>query len=184
MPPDEEKWELIDGYALMTAPPTFGHQRISGNLWRALNDRLALAKPEWLAHFEVGIELPEFSRFRPEPDVMVVDAQSDPRRRCADRIYLVVEVLSSSDSPRVLAAKLAYYQDHAFNTAILFIEAEQISVRLFARCDGTWRDGTWRDGTWRERHFGAPSDMLDIDGIGPVCTLAALYRGALAKPDL
>ena len=71
--PDEEKWELIDGYALMMAPPTFGHQRISGNLWRALNDRLELAKPEWLAHFEVGIELPEYSRYRPEPDVMVVD---------------------------------------------------------------------------------------------------------------
>ena len=170
--PDEEKWELIDGYALMMAPPTFGHQRISGNLWRALNDRLELAKPEWLAHFEVGIELPEYSRYRPAPDLMVVDAQSDPRRRYADRFYLVAEVLSDSDSPRVLAAKLAYYQDHAFNTTILLIEQDQMSVRLFAR----------QGAQWLERHLSAPSDMLDIDGIGRVCTLAALYRGALAKP--
>ena len=170
--PDEEKWELIDGYALMMPPPTFGHQRISGNLWRALNDRLELAKPEWLAHFEIGIELPEYNRYRPEPDLMVVDAQTDSRQRYADRFYLVAEILSESDSPRILAAKLAYYQDHAFNQTILFIEQDQISVRLFAR------HGT----QWLERRLTAPDDRLDIDGIGPVCTLARLYRGAFANP--
>ena len=150
--PDEEKWELIDGYALMMAQPTFGHQGISGNLWRALNDRLELAKPEWLAHFEVGIEFPEYSRYRPQPDLMVVDAQSDPRRRYADRFYLVAEVLSDSDSPCVLAAKLAYYQDHAFNQAIVLIAQGHMSVRLLAR----------QGAQWLERHLSAPGDMLDI----------------------
>src|SRR5262249_726321 len=38
--PDEEHWELIDGVAVMMAPPTLAHQRIASNLQLLLNEAL------------------------------------------------------------------------------------------------------------------------------------------------
>jgi len=48
--PDEERWELINGVPMMTAPPTFVHQRIASNLERALNDALETHQPAWAAY--------------------------------------------------------------------------------------------------------------------------------------
>ncbi|WP_311275365.1 Uma2 family endonuclease [Methylobacterium sp. WCS2018Hpa-22] len=36
--PDEERWELIDGIALLMSPPTGRHQRIVSNLIRRLDE--------------------------------------------------------------------------------------------------------------------------------------------------
>ena len=38
--PSEERWELIDGVAILMTPPTLAHQRIALNLERFLNDAL------------------------------------------------------------------------------------------------------------------------------------------------
>ncbi len=39
--PDEERWELIDGVAYnMTPAPSTRHQRISGNFYRILGNKL------------------------------------------------------------------------------------------------------------------------------------------------
>lgn len=171
--PDEEKWELIDGSAIMTAPPIIGHQRIARNLERALNDRLEQARPEWIAEIEVGIELAGVSHFRPEPDVMVIDAAINPRQRYADRFHLVAEILSDSDRLSIVEAKLAYYQAHACNQAILLIRQDRMHVTVIAR----------RENGWVELQLTAPGDMLDIDGVGPVCSLARLYRGAFSNPN-
>ena len=171
--PEEEKWELIDGSAIMVAPPIIGHQRIARNLERALNDRLEQAKPEWIAEIEVGIELSGVTHFRPEPDVMVIDAATNPRQRYADRFHLVAEVLSDSDRLSIIHAKLAYYQAHACNQTILLIRQDRMEVTVISRqADG-----------WAELQLTAPDDRLDINGIGPVCTLARLYRGAFANPN-
>jgi Uma2 family endonuclease len=38
--PDEERWELIDGLAVMMTPPSLAHQRIASNLQLLLNQAL------------------------------------------------------------------------------------------------------------------------------------------------
>ena len=48
--PDEERWELIDGVAVMIAPPTKAHQRIASNLERLLNDALERHDPALAAY--------------------------------------------------------------------------------------------------------------------------------------
>jgi len=45
--PEEERWELIDGVAVMMAPPTLAHQIIAGNLQRLLNDALEIRARPW-----------------------------------------------------------------------------------------------------------------------------------------
>ena len=39
--PDEERWQLVDGVAILMTPPFPTHQRIASNIERLLNDALA-----------------------------------------------------------------------------------------------------------------------------------------------
>src|SRR5438552_80419 len=76
--PEEEHWELIDGVAMMMAPPTKSHQRIASNLERLLNDALERHSPALVAYQRVGVNLgPNVQDYDPEPDVTVVEADGD-----------------------------------------------------------------------------------------------------------
>src|SRR5262245_9964308 len=93
--PDEEHWELINGVAMMMAPPTRAHQRIASNLERLLNDALESHSPTLVAYQRVGVNLgPNVQDYDPEPDVTVVDAESEDKRY-SDRFYLAAEIVSS-----------------------------------------------------------------------------------------
>jgi hypothetical protein len=79
--PDEERWELIDGVAMMMAPPTRDHQRIASNLERLLNDALELPRPTLSAYQRVGLDLGAVAEnYDPEPDVAVIDANPGETR--------------------------------------------------------------------------------------------------------
>jgi hypothetical protein len=82
--PEEERWELIDGAAILMTPPTLAHQRIALNLQHLLNDALEQHDPSLVALERPGLNLqPEVTNYQPEPDVAVVDA--DSRRASAMR---------------------------------------------------------------------------------------------------
>ena len=55
--PEEERWELIDGVAVMMNPPTLAHQRIAGNLERLLNSALETHDPGRMAFQRPGLDL-------------------------------------------------------------------------------------------------------------------------------
>ena len=73
--PEGERWQLVDGLAMMIVPPNLVHQRISGNLERLLNDALEAHRPDLYAYRETGIRIPGVNDFNPEPDVVCL-----PRR--------------------------------------------------------------------------------------------------------
>ena len=75
--PEEERWQLIDGVAIMMPPPTLVHQRIASNLALELNTHFRSHRPELFAFQEVGLIVPEAELFRPEADVAVLDAMAD-----------------------------------------------------------------------------------------------------------
>src|SRR5260221_6672766 len=75
--PDEERWELIDGVAVMMAPPTLSHQRIASNLQRLLTDALDRRDATLTAYQRAGINLrPSIEYYDLEPDVAVIDADA------------------------------------------------------------------------------------------------------------
>lgn len=173
--PKEEKWELIDGVPMMMPPPTLMHQRISGNLEKLLNDRLALVRSDWRADREIGLLLPEDLRFNPEPDVTVIDTAIEFGQHYAERFYFVAEVLSESnrpetyggsDKPAPLAAKLAYYQAHEDCRGVLIVRQDRVAATLHGRGS----DG------WMIRELDKPADRIDIPGIGDIGSLGAVYR--------
>jgi Uma2 family endonuclease len=164
--PKEEKWELIDGRPTMTAPPSRMHQRICSNLERMFNEKLAVARPDRRTDREIGLLLPGDTKYNPEPDVVVADAEIAVGDIYAERFYAVVEVLSPNDKDWVLDLKLDYYQSHDPCASILFVEQTRIACQLWRRAGETWTKAA----------LAAPDDRLDLPDIGDIGALAECYR--------
>jgi Uma2 family endonuclease len=56
--PKEERWHLIEGIAVVMAPPSVAHQRIALNLCELLDRALATARHDLFAYHEIAIRLP------------------------------------------------------------------------------------------------------------------------------
>ena len=163
--PKEEKWELIDGHPVVMTSPSLVHQRISGNIENLLNDRLDRVMPAWRADREIGLLIPQDLKFNPEPDVTVIDTEIGIGQLYAERFYFVVEVLSGSDKPWVLKAKLTYYQQHAPCFGVLFVRQDQIAAELFLR-----------KADWVKADLAVPNARLDLPILGDLGPLSDLYR--------
>ena len=180
--PKEEKWELIDGVPMMMPPPTLIHRRISRDLEMLLNLRLRDVKPEWQADREIGVLLRADEKYNPEPDVTVIDADVEKDQVYAERFYFVAEVLSSSDKPEhaagsdkpeVLAAKLAYYNQHEYCRSVMVASQDRIAAKLHVRGP---------DGSWLERDLSTPEAIMDIPDIGPIGRLGDIYINTPLDP--
>lgn len=172
--PAEERWELIDGAAILMTPPTLAHQRIASNLERFLNDALEMHDPSRLAFQRTGIELrPEVQNYLPEPDVVILDAEFAPGQRYSERFYLAAEVISSSDNRKEreddtvwAEKKRAIYRDHPGCSCVLVIEQDRCEVRIDLRTQSGWTSRTLCD----------PEDLIEAPQFGFKCRVADLYR--------
>ena len=148
----------------MATPPFPTHQRIASNIERLLNDALEVHAPHLAAYQRIGIELPQFPHYRPEPDVAVVDGGLPPEQRHFDRFYLVAEVVSDSDHERI-DSKREFYRAHAPNRAILLIRQDRQEIELDRRAEGGWRTEMLR-GPAAELHL--PDFGLTLPGERPL----------------
>lgn len=163
--PEEERWQLIDGTAMLMNPPTLRHQGIAFNLAFELNMHFRRHRPELKALNEVGLIVPGVDMFRPEADVAVLDSSLDQETSWADRFYLVAEVLSESNTDRDIAAKRRNYVRHPDNKYILVIDQKTISVEVCGRATG-WVPVSLTDG----------NGVLDLPEFGFRLRVGDLYR--------
>ena len=171
--PDEEHWELIDGVPMMMAPPTKAHQRIASNLEQLLLRTLEEHAPNLTAYQRLGVNLgPALEHYDPEPDVLVVDADTGPDERYADRFYLAAEVVSASDKT-VVEAKREIYRKHEFCKCILALQQDRYEVLVELRRV---------DGSWRQQVLTKPDDLLVLPEFGLRCKPSDLYRGTPLQP--
>jgi Uma2 family endonuclease len=174
--PDEEHWELIDGVAMMMAPPTLAHQRIASNLERLLLDALENHAPALAAFVAIGVNLaPAVDDYDPEPDVVVTDGEAAerPGERYARRFYLVAEVVSASDRP-IIESKRDLYKLHEACNCILTVQQDRFELRIDRRTDAGWK----------EEILTQPDDTVALPDFGLRCQLADLYRGTPLRPRL
>jgi Uma2 family endonuclease len=172
--PDEERWQLIDGVAVMMPPPTVAHQRIASNLQRLLDQALELHAPTLTALQRLGVNIaPPVEDYDPEPDVAVIDASAsrDPDRRYIDRFYLAAEIVSESDRAWV-EKKREIYKFHESCTCILTVQQDRVEVRTNMRTNGLWSGQMLK----------SPDDPLVLPDFGLRCRLADLYRGTALEP--
>lgn len=163
--PEGERWQLIDGVAMMMTPPTRAHQRIGSNLARALNNHFEAHRPELFAYQEVGLIVPDAERFRPEADVAVEDNAAD-YESYTDQFYLVAEVLSDSNTDRDVEVKRRRYMEHPDNLYVLIIDQRSAMVEIWARRQG-----------WQQLILSRLDDTLDLPEFTISIPLHVLYAG-------
>jgi Uma2 family endonuclease len=163
--PEEERWQLIDGVAMMMPPPTLVHQRIASNLARALNNHFDTHPPDLFAFQEVGLIVPDAELFRPEADMAVLDASAD-YESYAKKFYFVAEILSDSNTDKDVAVKRQRYLQHPDNLYFVLVEQKRVHVEVLGRAAG-----------WQSVQLGELNSVLALREFGFSIPLTALYRG-------
>ncbi len=169
--PSEERWQLIDGVAMMMTPPTIRHQDIAANLLLELRMHVRSAALPYKVLHEVGLIVPDVALFRPEADVGVVDADVDPESSFADRFFLAAEVLSESNSDADVEIKRQRYQLHPDNNYCLIISQTEVRIEVYARAAG-----------WEAVILTGLDDMLALPELGFACAVRDIYRDTPLAP--
>lgn len=162
----EERWELIDGVAYMTPPPTLKHQVVARNLAFELNTHFRSRSMALSAFQGIGLIVPEVERFRPEADVAVLDDAMDLDASYADRFYLVAEVRSDSNTEDEIELKRVRYLRHPDNLHCLVISQTEVKVEMWSRRNG-----------WQRTELTRLDRSIELPEWGLSVPLTAIYRG-------
>ena len=163
--PDEERWQLVDGLAMMMVPPTRMHQKIGKTLLYLIDAALEDRRPDLTAYHEIGLRIPGVDDFNPMPDLVVVRAD-DEFERYAETFFLVAEVISPSNTAEMIERKLELYTRHPDNLYCLTIDQDAVHVALLARDRG-----------WARTDLRSLDDTLALPAFGVEARLADIYKG-------
>jgi Uma2 family endonuclease len=168
--PDNERWELIEGVAVMMAPPSYARQRIASNLCSLLNNAFDAQRLDLFAYQRAGVRNPGVRNFQPEPDVVVVAGVAG-YDLYSERFRLAGEVLSPTNTRAEIDLKLRRYREAPDNLYVVVIEPRAFRVELHAK-RSAWQPIVLTDAE-------APVDMPEFD---LRCLVADLYRGTPLDP--
>jgi len=172
--PHEERWQLIDGEAIMMTPPFPAHQRIASNIERLLNDAFEARGLSYLAYQRIGIELVASPYYRPEPDVAVVDPELQPGQRYFDRFYLAVEVVSTTDEVEErVPSKREFYRGHEPCRHLLVVRQDRCEVTVDHRVGSGWTTEL----------LDRPEQILRMEEFGFEHPIGEFYRHSGLKLD-
>jgi Uma2 family endonuclease len=163
--PDGERWDLIDGVAVMMAPPSVAHQRIVVNLCSLLNTAFAARRLDLFAYPGLGVRTEGIKNFQPQPDVVVRPGVASYDLYSED-FQLAAEVLSPSNTRREIELKLRRYREAPDNLYAVVIEPREVLVEIHARRSG-----------WQPVVLKRADDTIEMPEFGLGCTVADLYLG-------
>lgn len=106
--PSGEKWELIEGVAIMQASPSGIHQVIAANIVAELRSARRRTGAEWYPLLGIGTTAPIAPNSMPEPDVMVKE-QPATSAQVSDDALVVFEIWSPSNTKSDKRWKLRFY---------------------------------------------------------------------------
>ena len=95
--PDGERWELIEGVAIMNASPTDWHQTICLNIGGELRTIKAATNATWSPILDIGTRIPAAPHSLPRPDI-IVKAGAMTGKPFSDDALVLFEILSKSNS--------------------------------------------------------------------------------------
>ena len=168
--PKEERWHLIEGTAVMMAPPSLAHQWIARNLCELLNRAFAAQGRNLLAYHEIAIRLPGVLNFQPEPDVVVAPGPAGYELYAED-FRLVAEILSPSNTRTEIDLKLRRYRQAPGNLYVVIIEPREFLVEIHAR-----------NREWHPLVLSQAGDRIEMPELGLSCLVGDLYRGTPLDP--
>lgn len=140
---EDERIEIVDGEAVMMAPPTTAHQLISGEMFRQLANYLegkkcrAIPAPFAVRLFEKDGDSPEDVDTMVEPDISIVcDSSKLDKHGCKGAPDMVVEILSPSTQRHDRLVKLGLYQ-RAGVREYWIVSPEEQTVQVFLNKDAS-----------------------------------------------
>jgi Uma2 family endonuclease len=169
--PDSERWDLIEGVAVMMAPPSYAHQRIVYNFCNLLNNAFEAQRRDLFAYFDAGVRNPSVRNFQPQPDVVVVPGVAG-YDLYSERFQLVAEVLSPSNTRTEIDLKLRRYREAPDNLYVVVIDSRELLTEIYARS---------RD--WNPTILKQPDDIVEMPEFGLRCRVIDLYRGTPLDPQ-
>jgi Uma2 family endonuclease len=169
--PHGEHWELIEGVAVMMAPPSYRHQRIVQNLAALLNRAFAAKGLDLFAYIDAGVRTPGLRNFQPEPDVVVVPGSAGDELY-SEHFQLAAEVLSPSNTRAEIDLKLRFYREAPDNLYAVVIEPREFPLELHAR-----------RADWKPVRLTKPDDPIIMPEFQLSCRVADLYRGTPLDPQ-
>ena len=162
--PDGEKWELIEGVAVMSPSPTDWHQRIVLNI-AAVLDASKLAKDAtWLPILGIGTRVPVAPNSLPQPDIFVMEGEMTGTHVTDDALVLF-EVLSKSNTKADQAWRRRVYAS---------VPNCQHYVTISTRCAEVTRYD--RAGRWQGDTIEGLDAVLSLPAIGVTIPLRNIYR--------
>jgi Uma2 family endonuclease len=162
--PDGERWELIEGVAIMNPSPVEFHQVIVANILTYLMVHKQRTGARWLPMPGVGTRVPASPRSLPQPDVFVKEAPATPFPVTEDALVLF-EVLSRSNTKADQAWRRKIYASVPNCQHYVTVSLKAVAV-----------DAYDRDTAWKKRSLKQPSEALALPAIGVAMPLADIYR--------
>ncbi|MBI4745712.1 MAG: Uma2 family endonuclease [Deltaproteobacteria bacterium] len=136
---DDERWEVIEGVAYnMTPSPSFTHQKIAGNVYGILRDKLR-GKPCTPAIAPLDVYLDDINFV--QPDVMVVCDKNKLKEKIYGAPDVIIEVLSPHTSLKDKREKKALYERNGVKEYVIVDPLEQYVERFLPGPDGSYSKG-------------------------------------------
>jgi Uma2 family endonuclease len=169
--PQGEHWDLIEGVAVMMAPPSVAHQRIAHNLCNLLAIAFAARRLDLFAYTGLGVRTPGVKNFHPQPDVVVLPGIAG-YDLYSENFLLVAEVLSPSNTRAAIELKLRRYREAPDNLYAVVIEPREYLVQISAK-----------RGNWQPVALNKADDPIEMPEFDLSCRVMDLYRGTPLDPQ-
>jgi Uma2 family endonuclease len=162
--PDGERWELIEGVAVMNPSPIDDHQTIVANTITALMLHRRQTGASWLPMPGIGTRVPVSPRSLPQPDVLVKERPNAGLATTDDALVLV-EVLSRSNTKADQAWRRKVYASVQNCRHYVTVSLKAVEMAAYDRDTG-----------WNKRTFTSLQDTLDLPAVGFTVPDAEIYR--------
>ena len=133
--PDGERWELIEGVAIMNASPTDWHQTICLNIGSELRAFKKASGALWTPILDIGTRVPASPRSLPRPDI-IVKAGAMTGKAVSNDALVLIEVLSRSNSRIDRAWRKRVYASVANCEHYVTVSMKSAEAIRYDRADG------------------------------------------------
>jgi Uma2 family endonuclease len=162
--PDEERWELIEGVAVLNPSPVDHHQMVVANIVTYLMSHKLRTGASWFPMPGVGTRVPVSPRSLPQPDVFVKEGATTGSPVTEDALVLF-EVLSRSNTKSDQAWRRRVYASVPNCLHYVTVFLKSVMVEAYDRETG-----------WKQREFTNLADTLALPALGLSIPLADIYR--------
>jgi Uma2 family endonuclease len=166
--PDGERWELIEGQAIMNASPTDWHQQIVVNVSHLLLTAKNTTNAPWFVLLGVGTRVPVSPNSLPQPDLFVKEHPLTGAPTTNDAL-VIFEFLSKSNRPADRAWRKRVYTSVPNCAHYVTIAIKEAEIERFDRADG-----------WKGAKVNGLRSALALSAIGVHLSLHDIYRWTLA----